>query len=60
LKVVLSQDLAATNKSSVGGGMQQIHRPLAEGQNALFTDDTFLAVYMDGEGSAPTQSKEYS
>jgi SnoaL-like domain len=26
----------------------------AEGQKALFTDDTRLAVYMDGEGSEPT------
>ena len=26
----------------------------AEGQKALFTDDTRFAVYMDGEGSEPT------
>jgi SnoaL-like domain len=26
----------------------------AEGQKALFTDDTVFAVYMDGEGSEPT------
>jgi SnoaL-like domain len=26
----------------------------AEGQRALFTDDTRFAVYMDGEGSEPT------
>jgi hypothetical protein len=26
----------------------------AEGQKALFTEDTRFAVYMDGEGSAPT------
>jgi len=26
----------------------------AEGQNALFTDDTVFAVYMDGEGTEPT------
>src|SRR6476619_6049995 len=26
----------------------------AEGQMALFTDDTRFAVYMDGEGSEPT------
>jgi hypothetical protein len=26
----------------------------AEGQEALFTDDTRFAVYMDGEGSEPT------
>jgi len=26
----------------------------AEGQKALFTDDTAFAVYMDGEGSEPT------
>jgi SnoaL-like domain len=26
----------------------------AEGQKALFTDDTVFAVYMDGEGSDPT------
>jgi hypothetical protein len=26
----------------------------AEGQQALFTDDTRFAVYMDGEGSEPT------
>src|SRR5690242_10115863 len=26
----------------------------AEGQKALFTDDTVLAVYMEGEGSEPT------
>jgi hypothetical protein len=26
----------------------------AEGQKALFTDDTRFAVYMDGEGSGPT------
>jgi hypothetical protein len=26
----------------------------AEGQKALFTDDTLFAVYMDGEGSEPT------
>ncbi len=26
----------------------------AEGQKALFTDDTRFAVYMDGEGSDPT------
>jgi hypothetical protein len=26
----------------------------AEGQKALFTDDTIFAVYMDGEGSEPT------
>ena len=27
----------------------------AEGQKALFTDDTHFVVYMDGEGTAPTQ-----
>jgi SnoaL-like domain len=27
----------------------------AEGQKALFTDDTHFVVYMEGEGSAPTQ-----
>jgi ketosteroid isomerase-like protein len=27
----------------------------AEGQKALFTEDTHLVVYMDGQGSAPTQ-----
>src|SRR5256884_7819790 len=26
----------------------------AEGQKALFTDDTIFAVYMDGDGSEPT------
>src|SRR5476651_1401289 len=26
----------------------------AEGQKALFTDDTVFSVYMDGEGSEPT------
>src|SRR6266852_7482650 len=26
----------------------------AEGQKALFTDDTVFAVYMDGDGSEPT------
>src|SRR5258707_7426205 len=26
----------------------------AEGQKALFTDDTVFAVYMDGEGTEPT------
>src|SRR5579863_6556427 len=26
----------------------------AEGQKALFTDDTVFAVYMDGEGSEPS------
>src|SRR6476659_3620866 len=26
----------------------------AEGQKALFTDDTVFAVYMDGEGTVPT------
>jgi SnoaL-like domain len=26
----------------------------AEGEKALFTDDTRFAVYMDGEGSDPT------
>ena len=26
----------------------------AEGQRALFTEDTRFAVYMDGEGSEPT------
>src|SRR5713101_4476904 len=26
----------------------------AEGQKALFTDDTVFAVYMDGEGAEPT------
>jgi len=29
-------------------------RPDAEGQKALFADDTRFAVYMDGEGSEPT------
>jgi len=27
----------------------------AEGQKALFTDDTHFVVYMDGEGTEPTQ-----
>ena len=27
----------------------------AEGQKALFTDDTHFVVYMDGQGSEPTQ-----
>ena len=27
----------------------------AQGQKALFTDDTHFAVYMEGQGSAPTQ-----
>ena len=27
----------------------------AEGQKALFTDDTHFVVYMDGEGTDPTQ-----
>jgi hypothetical protein len=27
----------------------------AEGQNALFTEDTHFVVYMDGQGSEPTQ-----
>ena len=27
----------------------------AEGQKSLFTDDTHFVVYMDGEGSEPTQ-----
>ena len=27
----------------------------AEGQKALFTDDTLFVVYMDGQGSEPTQ-----
>jgi ketosteroid isomerase-like protein len=27
----------------------------AEGQQSLFTDDTHFVVYMDGQGSAPTQ-----
>jgi ketosteroid isomerase-like protein len=27
----------------------------AEGQKSLFTDDTHFVVYMDGQGSAPTQ-----
>jgi ketosteroid isomerase-like protein len=27
----------------------------AEGQKALFTEDTHLVVYMDGQGSEPTQ-----
>ena len=26
----------------------------AEGQKALFTEDTVFAVYMDGDGSEPT------
>jgi hypothetical protein len=30
----------------------------AEGQEALFTDDTRFAVYMDGEGSEPTYADE--
>jgi hypothetical protein len=30
-------------------------RRLAEQQKALFTDDTHFAVYMDGQGSEPTQ-----
>ena len=30
----------------------------AEGQKALFTDDTRFAVYMDGEGSEPTHVLE--
>ena len=28
----------------------------AEGQKALFTEDTHFVVYMDGEGSEPTRS----
>jgi hypothetical protein len=28
----------------------------AEGQKALFTDDTHFVVYMEGQGSAPTQA----
>ena len=27
----------------------------AEGQKSLFTEDTHFVVYMDGEGSEPTQ-----
>src|SRR3984893_15300663 len=27
----------------------------ADGQKALFTDDTHFVVYMDGQGSEPTQ-----
>src|ERR1700742_3779365 len=27
----------------------------AEGQKSLFTDDTHFVVYMDGQGTAPTQ-----
>ncbi len=27
----------------------------AEGQKSLFTDDTHFVVYMDGQGSEPTQ-----
>src|ERR1700749_3769086 len=30
-------------------------RRLAEGQKALFTEDTHFVVYMDGQGSEPTQ-----
>jgi hypothetical protein len=30
------------------------HRRDAEGQRALFTDDSVFAVYMDGDGSEPT------
>jgi ketosteroid isomerase-like protein len=29
-----------------------------EGQKALFTDDTYFVVYMDGEGSEPTHALE--
>jgi SnoaL-like protein len=30
-------------------------RRLAEGQKSLFTDDTHFVVYMDGQGTEPTQ-----
>ena len=30
-------------------------RRVAEGQKSLFTEDTHFVVYMDGQGSEPTQ-----